>query len=367
MRVLMLTQELNYESPVVLVAHDWAAALAKRVSRLVIGAAKVGRVDLPPNVGVISFGKESGASRLQIGLRMAVTVARLAMRRQVDMVFVHMVPKHALAALPFCTIARIPVCLWYTSHGLTAALRLCHRWVAASITASPDSYPLQGPGVVPIGHGIDTARFHPSPDPKTDPPVILLAGRLTPLKQVHLAVEAMALPPLRDHALRPVLEVAGGPFRDSDRAYFQQLHALTVAGGLEGRVKFVGAVPGDRMPALLQRATLAVACRQYPSLDKSGLEALIAGVPVVSNNPSYLPVFGRFAADLFVSGGDPVAIAGALAKLLDRPELRERIGGELRQEVIRAHGLEGFADRLTAVFDAVRRGVPPASALVPAG
>lgn len=366
MRILMITQELSYASSNLSVAHDWAGALAARVSRLFVGAAGVGPFDLPANVTVTSFGKESGASKWQIGLNMAREIASRVLPRQVDLVFVHMVPKHALVAAPFCKLSGVPLSLWYTSHGKTGELRLAHRLVDAAITASADSYPLNGPRVVAIGHGIDTSRFAPTAEPSADPPTILLATRITPLKQVHLAIEALDRPPLRDHPARPVLEIAGEPFRESDRDYMRRLRSMAVELGIQDRVRFLGEVRGDKMPALLARASAAVSLRQYAALDKNGLEALAAGVPVVSNNPSYRPVFGRFEGDLYVEGADPLAIARALAALLDDRDRRNRIGVELREYVVRVHGLEGFAGRLVAIFEAVCRGVPPESWPAPA-
>jgi glycosyltransferase involved in cell wall biosynthesis len=187
------------------------------------------------------------------------------------------------------------------------------------------------------------------------------------MKQIHLAIEALGHAELRDRPDGPVLEIAGEPFRDDDREYLRSLRRRVGELRLNGRVRFLGAVPGNEMPQALARAHLAVSLRGAPALDKNGLEALLAGVPVVSNNPSYKPVVGPFADDLYVEGDDPGALAAKLARLLDNAELRSRLAASLRETVEADHGLSGFADRLVGLFQAVCGGVPPRSMQASAG
>ncbi len=104
------------------------------------------------------------------------------------------------------------------------------------------------------------------------------------------------------------------------------------------------------MPALYARSTLTVSCRAVPAMDKSALESLAAGVPVLTNNPSFTPLFGAHAGKLSFVGADPMALAARIVRLLDDPDERRRIAADLADRVERFHGLEGFADRLVDVF-----------------
>jgi glycosyltransferase involved in cell wall biosynthesis len=321
----------------------------------------VGAFDLPNNVTVVPLRSTEGVSAKRAGLALAAELGRRSWTREIDLVFAHMVPTYALIAAVFAKPVRIPICLWYASHGLTKRLRIAHRVVDSVATASTDSYPLNGRKVVVLGHGIDASRYTAADGGKADPPVILAASRITAMKQIHLAVEALGHARLWDRPDGPVLEVAGEPFRDDDREYLRSLRRRVGELGLTDRVRFLGAVPGDEMPNTLARAQLAVSLRGAPALDKNGLEALLAGVPVVSNNPSYRSVVGSFADDLYVEGDDPGMLAAKLARLLDDAELRSRIAASLRDSVEADHGLSGFADRLVGLFEAVCRGVPPRS------
>ena len=360
----MITQELDPASSNMRVSHDWAAAIAARCDHLTVLASRVRSPDLPANVTVIPLRHSEDGPRLAVLLRLCWHLLRLVATRRVDVVFAHMVPVFALLAWPFCKLGRRPLALWYTSHGLTRALRLAHRLIDVPITASADSYPVPDSAPVVLGHGIDTAYLRDSSLSPARPPVISFAARLTPLKQVELIIRALAEPVLRDHPSQPVVEIAGEPFYPADRAYLDRLKREVAQLDLGPRVTFLGGVSGTDMPALYARSTLTVSCRAAPALDKSALESLAAGVPVVTNNPSFGYLFGEHAANLLFAGDDPSILAGRVALLLDDDGSRERIGADLMEKVERMHGLEGFADRLIVVLRALdggHRGVAAAN------
>jgi glycosyltransferase involved in cell wall biosynthesis len=357
----MITQELDPASSNMRVAHDWAAAIAARCEHLTVLASRVRSPELPANVTVIPLRNSEGGSRFGVILRLGWHLLRLVAARRVDVVFTHMVPSYALLAWPFCKLGRRPLALWYTSHGLARALRLAHRLIDLPLTASVDSYPVPDSIPVVLGHGIDSVRLRDSSLSPDDPPLIALAARLTPLKQVELLIHALADPALRDHPSRPVVEIAGEPFYPVDHDYLAGLKRHVERLDLGSRVTFLGGVSGADMPGLYARSTLTVSCRAVPALDKSALESLAAGVPVVTNNPSFAYLLGDHAANLLFDGDDPSVLATRLAHLLDDDDARKRIAADLMDKVERAHGLEGFTDRLIDVLQSLNRGHAPAA------
>ncbi|MDP6509451.1 MAG: glycosyltransferase [Chloroflexota bacterium] len=350
MNVLLITQELDPNSSNMRVAHDWAAAIAARCEHVTVLAARARRHDLPANVTVVPLRRSESDSRPLVLVRLLWHLFRLFARGRVDVVFAHMVPAFALLAWPFCKLRRRPLTLWYTSHGRTRALRLATRLIDLPITASADSYPVADSRPAVIGHGIDVARLRAANVPPARPPLIAFAARITPLKQVELTIRALGAPVLRDHPGQPVLEIAGEPFYPADREYVAGLKREAAALGLADRVTFRGGVPGTDMPALYARSTITVSCRAVPAMDKSALESLAAGVPVVTNNPSFISLFGDYADQLSFVGADPVALAARIAALLDKPAACQKIASDLAESVERFHGLEGFADRLVDIF-----------------
>lgn len=95
-----------------------------------------------------------------------------------------------------------------------------------------------------------------------------------------------------------------------------------VALGLDDRVRWLGPVAGDDLPALYAAATAFVFPSLYEGFGLPPLEALACGTPVACSNTSSLPEVVGDAALTF----DPTsveAIAAALCRLLDNPALRD--------------------------------------------
>ncbi|MFM2052941.1 MAG: hypothetical protein RL456_978 [Pseudomonadota bacterium] len=128
-----------------------------------------------------------------------------------------------------------------------------------------------------IENAVDPVRFAPAdalPPPGPGRPLrVSFVGRLVPFKALHLLIDAMA----RLHGEgRPVtLEVAGdGPMAEAWRAHAERL-------GLGGAIRWLGAVPLDRVPQVMRDSH--VFC--LPSVRESGgavlLEAMACARPVI--------------------------------------------------------------------------------------
>lgn len=145
---------------------------------------------------------------------------------------------------------------------------------------------------------------------------ILFLGTLEPRKNIARLLEAYAQMIRRRAASdTPMLIIAGakGWFYDAIFARVEQL-ALTE------RVIFPGFVPADELPWWYRAAELFV----YPSLFEGFglpvLEAMACGTPCITSNVSSLPEVAGDAA-LLVAPEDGVALADAMARVLDEPAL----------------------------------------------
>jgi glycosyltransferase involved in cell wall biosynthesis len=128
----------------------------------------------------------------------------------------------------------------------------------------------------------------------------------------------------------------------------EEVRSGVVASGVATRILRLRWVPPDALPALLRQAE-AVA---YPSLEEGfglpALEALACGAPLVTTAGSPMAELAGDAA-LGVPAGDPVALAGALGRLLDDEELAGRlrrlgpkVGGEYTWEESARRHLDAY-------------------------
>ncbi|MGE3692037.1 MAG: glycosyltransferase [Novosphingobium sp.] len=169
--------------------------------------------------------------------------------------------------------------------------------------------------------GLDRARFRPLDRAEcrarlglpADEPLLATVGALIARKGQVFAIEALAqVPGAR-------LAMAGtGPDEAALRARAQEL-------GLADRVLFLGAVPHDDIPLLLNAADLFVLPTASEGLANAWVEALACGTPVVTTDipgASELitaPAHGRLVAR------DAGAIADAVRDLLAAPPSRDAV------------------------------------------
>jgi len=149
--------------------------------------------------------------------------------------------------------------------------------------------------------------------------------------------------------------IIGGPHTPSERAYMDALKARSEA--LAGRVHFLGERPD--VDAWLQAAD--VYCQPNRSPDSFGLsfvEALSAGLPVVTTNIGAASEIVTNACGVLTAPGSPSEVAGALGILIEDRGLRLRMGAAARERVQEFCDLRRSLDRLAGLLGCVSRPSP---------
>ena len=115
--------------------------------------------------------------------------------------------------------------------------------------------------------------------------------------------------------------------------------------GLHDSVEFVSGVTDERIVELYAEAEIAVVPSLYEGFSLPAIEAMACGVPLVATTGGALPeVVGTDGeTGLLVPPGDVGALAAAIGRALDDPDLRDRIAEAGRRRV-----LERFTWRATA-------------------
>jgi phosphatidyl-myo-inositol dimannoside synthase len=216
------------------------------------------------------------------------------------------------------------------------------------------------PAVV-IPPGVDTDRFQP-PDPARraaarrrfglgpDDVAVVSVNRLVPRKGMHLLVQAAAR--LGRH--RPRLRVLiGGTGREADR-----LDRLVDQSGAP--VRLLGRLSDDEVVALYAAGdVMAMLCHdRWGGLEQEGfgivfVEAAAAGLPQVAGRSGGADeAVAHGSSGLVVDDARDIdAVAAALARLVDDPDLRVRLGRQARQRAVEQFRYDLLADRLRSYLD----------------
>jgi glycosyltransferase involved in cell wall biosynthesis len=145
--------------------------------------------------------------------------------------------------------------------------------------------------------------------------IVLHVGAIQHRKNINRLVEAFEIAAGADWRL-----VLAGAAGYGSAEIMQRIDASPVRGRIEVR----GFVDDESLRALYRTASVFA----FPSLDEGFgmpvLEAMAAGTPVICSDSSALPEVAGDAA-LLVDATSVEAIAGALRRLIDDPELRSKL------------------------------------------
>jgi glycosyltransferase involved in cell wall biosynthesis len=172
--------------------------------------------------------------------------------------------------------------------------------------------------------------------------VLLSIGRLAKEKNWERLLEAVAIVMSKHDDIRLAL-IGDGPYRAALEKYAASL-------GVADKVMFVGRVPMDAVPSYLKVGDLFV----YASLTETQglvtMEAMAAGLTVVAVDATGTRDVVQNGEDGLLTNNDSQALADGILRVLENPQLRERLETNVKTNIQRFDLLEQ-ARKLLAVYE----------------
>lgn len=354
-RVLLVNFTLDDDSAVLAHQAAFARKLAARVAAVHVVTELLGRFErCPENMTVTAIPRRPfGVPRRLGSLWLALpSVSRDIARFRPDACFVHMAHEWCYRLGPLLRRRSVPILLWYSHKQVSLRLRAAASFAERVVTATAEGFRLDGGRAEAIGHGIDVDRFALR-DVARQSGEIISVGRVTPIKRLDLIVKALAIVhrlPGHDHVH---LRLIGPALTEADRRYREQLIELARNLGIGERVEFVGPLPQGDVAAAYCRAVLHVNVTNTGGLDKSVLEALACGCPVLTSNAAFFETIRKFPAMAIVN---PTAeqLADRIAELLGSADAS--MPSELRELILGRHDLDSHVDRIVDRLTALAGG-----------
>ena len=141
---------------------------------------------------------------------------------------------------------------------------------------------------------------------------ILHVGTIEPRKNLPLLFDIL---PSLD--IDPCLLIVAGKIGWLTDPIFAHLKASSA----QDRVRFIGYIPDEDLPALMCAASVLAMPSRYEGFGLPVLEAMACGTPVIASNTSSLPEIGGGAA-WYASPDEPAAWTEALRRVLTDDSLR---------------------------------------------
>lgn len=325
-----------------------ARELASRVEHLTVVTSEVGRVSsFPENVEVVTPPVRPLGLPHRFGGRVAFNkhMLELCRRNRIDAVFVHMAMEWAYLLSPTFKILRLPVVMWYAHGTVTRRLRMAIRCVDRVITSTPEGCRIDDDKVGVIGQAIDTDHFV-VPKRRLLRSLVYV-GRITERKRIDLMYQVSKIvTPENDYPEIP-FEIVGPMLTLNDMRYERDLRDRIWRERKELHFRMMGYIPFERLPELYETAFLHLNLSETGSMDKTVMEALSAGCPVLTSNPAFFDTLRDFP-EFIVRDERSEAIAEQIKQI--HAKRADYDPSYLRHLVKNDHDMHTYADRVLTVI-----------------
>ncbi len=353
MRLLVVTQAVDTEDPVLGFFIAWLFEFAKRFDSLEVISLRKGKNALPDNVRIHSFGERVGSRQAAVSsqfgrkIRYAWRFLWLAwkLRNEYDAVFVHMNQEYVLIAGWLWKLLGKKVYMWRNHYAGSLATDIAAAFCMKIFCTSKHSYTAKFGKTVFMPVGVDTARFAPDARIARTPRSILFLSRMAPSKRPDMLIEALAL--IAEDGLDFSATFVGSPL-PKDEPYYAALKERVRAHTLQDRILFKPGVPNSETPDLYRAHEIFVNASPSGMFDKTLFEAAASGCMVLAASADFAALAGEsahfdsaaeLAARLKASLGlvPPALLAGVAARnsletLAAR--LSQELGGNERPGVL---------------------------------
>ncbi len=174
-------------------------------------------------------------------------------------------------------------------------------------------------------------------------PAVLFVGRLRTRKAAAVLLEAFAIL-LRDWPQAQLILAGNGEHREVLEEHAEAL-------GIAASTRFLGAVPRAEMDHWYRIADVFCLPSIYEGFPVTILEAMAAGLPIVSTTVSGIPeAIEDGVSGYLVEPENATALAEALARLAADPELTRTMGRNARRAVREQFSIEATAEAYLALW-----------------
>jgi len=339
MNLLIFTQKVDAQDPVMGFFHRWLREFSGHFNKLTVVCLEAGQYDLPANVCVLSLGKEKRRSRWAYVLNFYRYI--WVERWNYDAVFVHMNQEYVLLGGLFWLMAGKKVYMWRNHHAGTILTDLAAFFCYKVFCTSRYSFTAKYKKTVLMPVGIDTDFFTTRAEKTRIFRSILFLGRIAPVKKPDLLLGALTQ--LKKQNVEFTTSIYGDALL-VDREYYENLKTTVSEAGLNEIVKFYPGIPNEKTPEVYNSHEIFVNLSSSGMYDKTIFEAMACGCLVLASNEN---LRGLINDQFIFKEGDREELVNKLKDILNLDDsTKNGYGMGMRGLVQDKHSLKELAERL---------------------
>lgn len=292
MRLLIVTQAVDADDPVLGFFCRWVEEFAKHVERIEVICLKEGKHELPVNVRVHSLGKtENSKQTLANRIRYVFRFLKLAwrLRHDYDSVFVHMNQEYVLINGWLWKLLGKRIFMWRNHYKGSYLTDIAALFCTKIFCTSKHSYTAKYKKSELMPVGVDTERFFPDACVKRKSRSILFLARMASSKRPDMLIDALAM--LASGDIEFTATFVGSPM-PADAEYYGSLKEKVRTLDLADRVTFHPGIPNGQTPDLYRAHEIFVNTSPSGMLDKTIFEAAACGCHVLAASADFAALAG---------------------------------------------------------------------------
>lgn len=335
MKLLIITQKIDKNDPVLGFFHNWVRVLSENYESVNVICLYKGEYDLPKNVRVFSLGKEKGESKIKYILNFYKYIWRL--RNEYNSVFVHMNQEYILLAGVMWKIMNKNIYMWRNHHSGSMLTDIASMFCKKVFCTSKFSYTAKYSKTEIMPVGVDLENFKPNKNITRLGKSILSIGRISPSKNIHVLVDVINK--INDPSIK--VAVYGDPI-EKDKIYYEELKNKS-----SGLIEFHKGVPNIETIDLYSKYEIFINLSSSGMYDKTIFEAMACGCIVIASNDN---LRGEISDDLIFKQGDTDELKNKIERVMNYSE-KERLDILSRlSDFSNKHSLSILSDKLFKII-----------------
>ena len=338
MRLLIITQKVDKNDPILGFFHRWIEEFAKHCQSIIVICLQKGEYNLPKNIKILSLGKEKGKSKIKYIFNFYKHIWHE--RKNYDAVFVHMNQEYILLGWKFWKFWNKKIFLWRNHYAGGLFTRIAMMLSDHVFCTSKYSFTARSKKTILMSVGIDTVAFTSAGKERAKNSILFLS-RIAPSKNVRMFIEALGL--LKKQGV-PFSANIYGNVLPKDTQYLEGLKARIKELGLENVVYMQSGVPNQKTPEIYNTHEIFVNTSPSGMYDKTIFEAMACESLVLTSN---INLKGNIDDAFLFRENDGEDLARQLIKILAlSPEEKKKLRERLRVFVLFHHSLSLLGDKL---------------------